>query len=68
CMPRKPPKTHLARPRTVSVCVNHGKEREDQKQKRIASLRSLGAEHGSALENVRARKTVKGGVGWMAGV
>ncbi|WP_204372972.1 hypothetical protein, partial [Stenotrophomonas maltophilia] len=61
---RSPP----ARPRTVSVRVHHGKERKDQKQKRIASLRSLGAEHGSALENVRARKTVEGGVGWMAGV
>ncbi len=32
---RSPP----ARPRTVSVCVHHGKEREDQKRKRIASLR-----------------------------
>ncbi|WP_204374266.1 hypothetical protein, partial [Stenotrophomonas maltophilia] len=67
-MPRTPPQTHPARPRTVSVCVHHGKEKEDQKQKRIASLRSLGAKHGSALENVRARKTVEGGVGWMAGV
>ncbi|WP_206746930.1 hypothetical protein, partial [Stenotrophomonas maltophilia] len=44
------------------------KERKDQKRKRIASLRSLGAKHGSALENVRARKTVEGGVGRMAGV
>ena len=47
-MPRTPPQTHPARPRTVSVRVHHGKEREDQK--RIASLRSLGAEHGSALQ------------------
>ncbi|WP_206746867.1 hypothetical protein, partial [Stenotrophomonas maltophilia] len=51
-----------------SNAAHHGKEKEDQKQKRIASLRSLGAKHGSALENVRARKTVEGGVGWMAGV
>ncbi len=58
-MPRTPPQTHPARPRTVSVRVHHGKEREDQK--RIASLRSLGAEHGSALQNVSARKTVEGG-------
>gem|GEM_PF-954625 len=36
-MPRTPPQTHPARPRTVSVSVHHGKEREDQK--RIASLR-----------------------------
>ncbi|MCI1097268.1 hypothetical protein MOQ15_21300, partial [Stenotrophomonas maltophilia] len=61
---RSPP----APPRTDSVRVHHGNERKDQKQKRIASLRSLGAELGSALENVRARKTVYGGVGWLAGV
>ncbi len=60
---RSPP----ARPRTVSVHVHHGKEREDQKRKRIASLRSLGAKHGSTLENVRARKTVEGGVGGVGG-
>ncbi len=38
-MPRTPPQTHPARPRTVSVRVHHGKEKEDQKRKRIASLR-----------------------------
>ncbi len=37
-MPRTPPQAHPARPRTVSVYVHHGKEREDQKRKRIASL------------------------------
>ena len=42
-------------------------EKKEKIKSRSGSLRSLGAEHGSALENVRARKTVKGGVGWMAG-
>ncbi len=39
--------------------------RKERRSKRIASLRSLGAEHGSALQNVSARKTVEAGwVGW----
>ena len=56
-MPRTPPQTHPARPRTVSVCVHHGKENEDQK--RIAALaRSrawLGSTERQCAENCRRR-------------
>ena len=73
-MPRTPPQTHPARPRTVSVCVHHGKEREDQKQKRIASL-CIHAWRGSTESTKvdthrqsrlthRHRETVGGGAVW----
>ncbi len=56
-MPRPPPQTHPARPRTVSVRVHHGKENEDQK--RIAALaRSrawLGSTERQCAENCRRR-------------
>ncbi len=72
-MPRTPPQTHPARPRTVSVCVHHGKEREDQKRKRIASL-CIHAWRGSTVSTKvdthrqsrlthRHRETVGGGAG-----
>ncbi len=72
-MPRTPPQTHPARPRTVSVCVHHGKEREDQKRKRIASL-CIHAWRGSTVSTKvdthrqsrlthRHRETVGGGGG-----
>ncbi len=71
-MPRTPPQTHPARPRTVSVSVHHGKEREDQK--RIASLR-IHAWRGSTVSTKvdthrqsqlthRHRETVGGGAVW----
>ncbi len=67
---RSPP----ARPRTVSVCVHHGKEREDQKRKRIASL-CIHAWRGSTVSTKvdthrqsrlthRHRETVGGGAVW----
>ncbi len=67
---RSPP----ARPRTVSVRVHHGKEREDQKRKRIASL-CIHAWRGSTVSTKvdthrqsqlthRHRETVGGGAGW----
>ncbi len=66
---RSPP----ARPRTVSVCVHHGKEREDQKRKRIASL-CIHAWRGSTVSTKvgtypqsqvthRHRETIGGGAG-----
>ncbi len=67
---RSPP----ARPRTVSVCVHHGKEREDQKRKRIASL-CIHAWRGSTVSTKvdtypqsqvthRHRETIGGGAVW----
>ncbi len=67
---RSPP----ARPRTVSVRVHHGKERKDQKQKRIASL-CIHAWRGSTVSTKvdthrqsqlthRHRETVGGGAVW----
>ena len=73
-MPRTPPQTHPTRPRTVSVRVHHGKEREDQKRKRIASL-CIHAWRGSTVSTKvdtyrqsqfthRHRKSVAGGAVW----
>ena len=69
-MPRTPPQTHPARPRTVSVCVHHGKEREDQKRKRkrIASL-CIHAWRGSTVSTKvdtyqQPRESVGGGAVW----
>ncbi len=73
-MPRTPPQTHPARPRTVSVRVHHGKEREDQKRKRIASL-CIHAWRGSTVSTKvdtyrqsqfihRHRECVGGGAVW----
>ncbi len=61
---RSPP----TRPRTVSVCVHHGKEREDQKRKRIASL-CIHAWRGSTVSTKvdtyqQPRETVGGGAVW----
>jgi len=44
------PPAHPARPRTGSVRASHGVKKE--RQKRVAALRLLGAEHGSALQGI----------------
>ncbi len=43
-----PPRNPRARPRTGSVRASHGVKKE--RQERVAALRLLGAEHGSALQ------------------
>ena len=68
-MPRTPPRTHPARPLTVSVCVRHGKSKENQSQQRIASLAST-----RSVDVCRPRSTptnsndasgsVRGGAAW----
>ena len=74
-MPRTPPQTHPARPRTVSVCVHHGKEREDQERKRIASLcihawrgstvsTKVDTHHRQSQLTHRHRESVGGGAVW----
>ncbi|MDH0551172.1 hypothetical protein, partial [Stenotrophomonas sp. GD04006] len=62
-----------SRPATDSFrAVHHGKEREDQKRKRIASL-CIHAWRGSTVSTKvdtyqQPRESVEGGVGRMAGV
>jgi|GEM_PF-1360767 len=49
-----PPRNPPARPRTGSVRASHGVKKE--RQERVAALRLLGAEHGSALQGIHRPK------------